>query len=71
MDSGIFDVLADAVFDNLAVAGYRVEFYFIGFGHELGDDHRIILADFRCHVQEADKFLVVVADVHSCARKHV
>ena len=71
MHAGIFDVFADGIFHDFAVACHCVELDFVGFGHELGDDHRVLLADFGRHFKESDEFLVVVAYVHSGAGKHI
>ena len=71
MYAGILHMLGDGVFHDLAVAGHGVKLDLLGVFKEFGDHDRIFLRHLRRLAEELMHLLVVVADVHRCAGKHI
>jgi len=69
--TGKFDVFWNSIFHDFTVLCHSIEFYFLGFLHELWYNYRIFFWYLAGHLQEAFQFFLVVAYVHGCTTQYV
>ena len=71
MNARILNVFADAVLNDFAILSHCVKLYLVGFLHELRNHNGIFLAYLACEREETLQLLVIVANIHRRARKHI
>ena len=71
MDTGKLDMLRDGVKFDFSVLRHCVHLNLLGLLNELADHHRVFLRHVGRQTEEARKLLLVGADIHGGARKHV
>lgn len=71
MYSGKFDMFTDGIEDDFALLSDGVKLNLFGLFDELGDHHRVLLADVGGQTKETLEFFGVGADVHCGAAKDV
>ena len=63
----IFYVFGNCILNDFALVGNSIKLNLFRLGHEFRDDHRELLADFGCHVEETMQLFIVVTHVHGSA----